>query len=174
MANTMARPEAILELTRFQLDFESRLVRLNPEGRRQTKKYRPTVPMTETIMPWLRKVKGNHVITYHGGPIRSVKKVFQRLPEDIVALPKRVTPYSIRHTMAKELRRRGVPPWEVQGMLGHKMGGYRTTEVYAKYDPSYLSVARVTIDAIMADIQARMKKRQIILPTEPVLVTVAG
>jgi hypothetical protein len=32
----------------------------------------------------------------------------------------------------------------------------------------------VTIDAIMADIQARMKKRQIILPTEPVLVTVAG
>ncbi len=174
MANTMGRPEAILELTRFQLDFESRLVRLNPEGRRQTKKYRPTVPMTETITPWLRKVKGNHVITYHGGPIRSVKKVFQRLPEDIVGLPKRVTPYSIRHTMAKELRRRGVPPWEVQGMLGHKMGGYRTTEIYAKYDPSYLSVARVTIDAIMADIQARMKKRQIILPTEPLLVTVAG
>jgi len=41
MANTMARPEAILELRREQLDFEHRLIRLNPEGRKQTKNIAP-------------------------------------------------------------------------------------------------------------------------------------
>ena len=170
MANTMARPEAVLELTRFQLDFESKLVRLNPDGRRQTKKYRPTVPMTNTLLPWLQRLKTNYVITYHGERVHSVKKTFQRFPTHIKGLPVRVSPYSIRHTMAKELRRRGVPPWEVQGMLGHKHAGLRTTEIYAKYDPTYLSAARVAIDAVMADIEAKMKKRKIILPLQPQLV----
>jgi integrase len=173
MANTMARPEAVLELTRFQLDFDSKLIRLNPEGRKQTKKYRPTVPMTNTLLPWLQKVKTNYVITYHGDRVHSVKKTFQRLPASVKGLPKGVSPYSIRHTMAKELRRRGVPPWEVQGMLGHKHAGLRTTEIYAKYDPSYLSAARVAIDAVMTDIEAKMTKRKIILPTQPLVVVAA-
>lgn len=168
MANTMARPEAVMELTRFQLDFENRLVRLNREGRKQTKKYRPTVPMSDTLLPWLKQGKTNYVVTYHGDRTHSVKKSFQRI--DVKGLPARVTPYNIRHTMAKELRRRGVPPWEIQGMLGHKMGGYRTTEIYAKYDPTYLSAARTAIDAVMADIDAKMKKRKLILPTQPQLV----
>ncbi len=174
MANTMARPEAVLELTRFQLDFESKLVRLNPEGRKQTKKYRPTVPMTNTLLPWLQKVKTNYIVTYHGGRVFSVKKAFQRLPKIAKGLPERISPYCIRHTMAKELRRRGVPPWEVQGMLGHKAAGLRTTEIYAKYDPSYLSAARVAIDEVMADINAKMTKRKIILPNQPQLVAVGA
>ena len=174
MANTMARPEAVMELTPFQFDFENRLVRLNPEGRKQTKKYRPTVPMSDTVLPWLQKVKTNYVIMYHGDRTRSVKKTFQRLAGEIKGLPPRVTPYNIRHTMAKELRRRGVPPWEIQGMLGHKMGGYRTTEIYAKYDPAYLSAARVAIDAVMADIEKKMKKRKLILPSQPQLAAVGN
>jgi len=158
-----------MELTRFQLDFDNRLVRLNPEGRKQTKKYRPTVPMTDTILPWLRQVKTNYIVTYHGDRTHSVKKTFQRLGPKIKGLPPRVTPYNIRHTMAKELRRRGVPPWEIQGMLGHKMGGYRTTEIYAKYDPTYLSAARIAIDAVMVEIEAKMTQRKLILPSQPLL-----
>jgi integrase len=172
-ANSMARPEPLLELTRFQLDFESKLVKLNPEGRKQTKKYRPTVPMTDTLMPWLQKIKTNHVIQYHGHRIFSVRKAFQRMPAEIKGLPERVTPYSIRHTMAKELRRRGVSPWEIQGMLGHKAAGLRTTEIYAKYDPSYLSEARVAIDAIMAEIDSHMIKRRLILSDKP-SIAIAG
>ena len=46
-------------------------------------------------------------------------------------------PYTIRHTMATELRKRGVPPWEVSGMLGHR-SEHKTTEIYAHYAPDYL------------------------------------
>ena len=45
---TMARPGAILDLREGpQIDRARRLIDLNPPGRRQTKKYRPVVPMTE-------------------------------------------------------------------------------------------------------------------------------
>ena len=50
-----------------------------------------------------------------------------------------VSPYTLRHTMATELRKRGVPAWEVAGLLGHKAGSYRTTEIYAKFGPDYLA-----------------------------------
>ena len=50
------------------------------------------------------------------------------------------------------------------------MRGYRTTDIYAKYDPRYLSIVRATTDAV----QARIKKRTIILPTEPTLAVVAA
>ena len=166
MTNTMARPEAILELHRDQLDFEHRLIRLNPEGRKQTKKYRPTVPMTDTVEPWLKRMKEDHVITYHGKTIKSVKKTFHRLKKED-GLPDDFSPYSIRHTMAKELRKRGVPPWELQGMLGHKAGGFRTTEIYAKYDPSYMSTARQAIDDIMKEVQEKCNT-QIILNNQEI------
>ena len=55
--------------------------------------------------------------------------------------------------MATELRRRGVSVWEVAGMLGHKTAGYRTTEIYAKYDPDYLGQAVKAIDAYFIELQ---------------------
>ena len=55
-----------------------------------------------------------------------------------------VTPCSIRKTLAKEMRARGVPWEEVKGWLGHKIPG--VTEVYAEFDPNYLNVGRRAID----------------------------
>ena len=55
--------------------------------------------------------------------------------------------------MATELRRRGMSVWEVAGMLGHKTAGYRTTKVYAKYDPDYLGQAVKAIDAYFIELQ---------------------
>ncbi|MEI9996882.1 MAG: tyrosine-type recombinase/integrase [Rhizomicrobium sp.] len=130
--------------------------------------------MTNTLLPWLQKVKSNYVVTYHGDRVFSVKKAFQRLLKIAKGLPERISPYCIRHTMAKELRRRGVPPREVQGMLGHKAAGLRTTEIYAKYDPSYLRAARLAINEVMADINARTTKRNIVLPSQPKLVVVGS
>ncbi|MEI9996909.1 MAG: hypothetical protein WDM91_20110 [Rhizomicrobium sp.] len=59
-------------------------------------------------------------------------------------------------------------------MLGHKAAGLRTTEIYAKYDPSYLRAARLAIDEVMADINARTTKRNIVLPSQPKLVVVGS
>ncbi len=46
-------------------------------------------------------------------------------------LDPRITPYSFRHTNSKYARKKGVPKWEVEGLLGHRAGGARATETYA-------------------------------------------
>lgn len=146
--STLGRPGAVLDLQLFQCDFENRLIHLNPLGRKQTKKYRPTVPMVNMLLPILRAAKGPHVIQYQGRRLYSIRKAFRRAC-DASELGKDVTPYTIRHTMATELRKRGVPQWEVSGMLGHKTGG--TSEIYAKFDPDYLGQAARAIDAYFAE-----------------------
>ena len=57
----------------------------------------------------------------------------------------------MRHRLATELRARGVPEWECAGWLGHSTP-YRTTEIYARYRPDYLSQARAAIDAWVEEI----------------------
>jgi hypothetical protein len=59
-----------------------------------------------------------------------------------------VTAYTIRHTIAAEMRKRGVPVWEVAGFLGHS-SGYKTTERYAKFG---LAGAVRAIDGYFADL----------------------
>ena len=48
---TGARPEAILQLNRFQCDLERGTINLNPPGRVQTKKRRPILPMAGLAAP---------------------------------------------------------------------------------------------------------------------------
>ncbi|MCG7985650.1 MAG: site-specific integrase [Candidatus Thiodiazotropha lotti] len=148
--NTLARPEAILELKRFQVDIENRLIQLNPPGREQTKKRRPTLPITDALMPWLQQTKTESLVSWNGKPIKSIKKGFQRIRER-AQLGSDLVPYTIRHTMATELRKRGVPAWEVAGFLGHKTEGI--TERYAKFSPDYLSKARLSIDDFFEELQ---------------------
>jgi hypothetical protein len=62
-----------------------------------------------------------------------------------------VTAYTIRHTVAAEMRKRGVPVWEVAGFLGHS-SGYRTTERYAKFGPDHLAEAVRAIDGYFEDL----------------------
>ncbi|MEW8000999.1 MAG: site-specific integrase [Candidatus Thiodiazotropha sp.] len=153
--NTLARPEAILELKRFQIDLENRLIRLNPPGREQTKKRRPTLPITDTLMPWLQQAKTESLVSWNGKSIKSIKKGFQRIRER-AGLGTDLVPYTIRHTMATELRKRGVPAWEVAGFLGHKSEGI--TERYAKFSPDYLSKARRSIDEYFVELQPYVKR----------------
>ena len=42
----------------------------------------------------------------------------------------------------------------VRRIMGHRLPGYGTTEIYAKYRPDYLSAAAEAIDAFMSE--ARM------------------
>ena len=149
MLNTLARPEAALELAPAQIDHQDRLVRLNPPGRKQTKKFRATVPLTDTLRPLLQVKDVPAFVMWNEKPIKSVKKSFA-LAVEKAGLPDDITPYSLRHTMAKELRKRGVPVWEVQGMLGHRVPG--VTENYAEFDPDYLGKGRQAIDAYFTEL----------------------
>jgi integrase len=147
--NTLGRPEAILDLAPWQIDLEARLIHLNPRGRRQTKKYRPVVPITNTVLPFVSNLTAARIVNWHGKPIDSIKKGFRAIVRRAGLSPD-VTPYVLRHTMATELRRRGVPAWEVQGFLGHKVDP--VTEVYAKFDPTYLSLGAKAIDAYFTEL----------------------
>lgn len=171
--NTLSRPEALFDLQPFQVDLDRRLIALNPPGRAQTKKHRPTLPVTDTLLPWLTDWAGSryYVQWYEGqtAPIDSIKTTWRRLRADAEALLRKadknhrgltdVVPYTIRHSMATELRRRGVPQWEVAGMLGHRTGG--TTETYARFAPDYLGQAAKAIDDYMNELQPLVKRELI-------------
>ena len=59
----------------------------------------------------------------------------------------------LRHAVASELRRRGVPGWVVSGLIGHKKGkAAATTGGYAKHDPAYFGKARKALDAWLTDL----------------------
>ena len=157
MLNTLARPDAVFDLSPAQVSIEDRLINLNPKGRKQTKKFRPKVPLTATLLPYITAKQVDRFVMWRGKPVKSIKKTFA-LAVQRAGLPSEITPYSLRHTMAKELRKRSVPPWEVEGMLGHRRKG--VTEDYAVYDPSYLSKGREAIDRYFAELGLPLKPAQ--------------
>jgi Site-specific recombinase XerD len=147
--NTLGRPDAILDLAPAQVDLDDLRINLNPKGRKQTKKYRPIVPITDTLLPFVQMRNVSRFVLWHGKPVDRIQQGFKTVVR-AAGLNDAITPYSLRHTMAVELRKRGVPLWEVQGLLGHRQPG--VTETYAVYAPDYLSQGREAIDAYFADL----------------------
>ena len=152
---TLARPGAILELTWFGIDLDRRRIDFHPPGRLQTNKRRPVAPICDNLHQYLAGIEreSGHVVSYAGRRLDSIKTAFRKARAK-AGLQAEVSPYCIRHTMAVWLRERGVPEWECAGIMGHRLPGYGTTEIYAKYRPDYLSAAADAIDAFMTE--ARM------------------
>ena len=82
--------------------------------------------------------------------MHAIKKAFKAAAKR--AGLERVSPYCLRHTMATELRARGVPEWETMVFLVHKSQA-RTTERYARFRPDYLGHAAKAIDAYFAELR---------------------
>lgn len=146
--NTLARPDAITDLTWGKID-ESGLIDFLPVGRRQNKKFRPTVPASPTLAGWLGKWghEHDHVITYKQLPIVNPKTAIKKTAA--TAGLDDVTPYTLRRTMARLLRAEGVPLADIGAMLGHKTPGFNTTEIYADADPNYLKTVTDGIERIL-------------------------
>ena len=149
MLGTAARPDAVLELRRDQIDFEHGLIHLNPQQRAQTKKYRPSVKLPNALRQHLGE--DETIIAYRGRPIRSVKTAWRDL-RNACGLDDQVNPYSLRHTIARHMRAAGVPAWEVSAQLGHKQPGMGITEIYAPFAPDYLANAVIAIDSLLEEV----------------------
>jgi integrase len=172
MSNTLCRPGAALSLTKAQVDFEHDLVHLNPKGRKQNKKYRPIVRLTPTLktillneearqIAWAKKhgiedFKFTHYVLYKRKAVKNVKTSFRSMvegagfvvEEEGEEMRQPITPYSIRHTLSRELRKARVPTEEIGIYLGHRpKGSARTTSIYAPYDPDYLAEAAAVVEA---------------------------
>jgi len=150
LLGTLARPEAALELTDAQCDLEHGLIDLNPPGKARTKKRRPVVPIPDFLRPWIEAAEGP-VVAYRGRAVAKVNKTFRTIREE-AGLGADVVPYTIRHTVATELRARGVPELEIAGLLGHAMPNIRTTGRYAKFRPDYYGQARRALDDLANEI----------------------
>lgn len=150
---TGARPGAILEMQACQLDFTSRLILLNPPGREQNKKRRPTLPMPSFLLELAWRIEPGYVINYDGAPYsrNGWRALFGALARR--AGLQGVSPYTIRHTVATELHRRGVPPGEVAAFMGHSaVSSFGTTGRYMHYQPDYLKSAAAALDHYLREI----------------------
>lgn len=153
---TDCRGDAARDLRPGQIDAQAKLVQLNPPGRKQTKKYRPVVPLIPTLEAVLaRESPKDTYVNWHKKPIGSIKNSWRKIRNN-AGLPRWFAPKVIRHTVATEMRRRGVPAWEVSGQIGHRKAG--TSEIYAKFDPDYLGKAAKALEDMMQEIAAMVPK----------------
>ena len=155
---TGARPSSIMDLHSNQIDLDHALIDLNPPGRTQTKKIRPSVKLPRQLVP---HVVSGWQLTFRNKPLSSIKTSW-RNHRTTCGFDMQVNPYSIRHTIARHLRASGVPAWEVGAQLGHKKRENSITEIYAPMDPSYLGKSLAAIEQFMDELLEDPSKRPLI------------
>lgn len=135
---TMARPSAILELTWDRVDWDRKLLDLNPAGRVQTLKRRPVVALNDEASGALAEAycarQTNFVIERGGKPIKCIKKAFSAATERSGI---KATAYTLRHTGAVWAAESGISMSELAQFMGHRDSS-TTERHYARYSPHYL------------------------------------
>lgn len=127
-----------------------RVMNLLPRGEQQTKKRRPIVPVARQAWDWLDGETGQLV------PVADISSTWTRmqqalgLPGDGQAGPKLIR-RSVATLVRSRIDRRDVP--ELEMFLGHRAIS-ATTDLYAPFDPEYLSRARAAIESVVDDIEA--------------------
>lgn len=137
---TAARKTALQRLTWFQVDLERRLIQLNPEGRRQTKKRRPTLPIADDLYPVLVAEKAKATSEYVLGDCGSIRTGFEaavkRAGLGSEDPRKKVTPHTLRHTWATWAAQSGVPMEQIAAVLGDTL--QTVIKNYIHWAPDYL------------------------------------
>lgn len=169
--NTWARPEAIHDLNFFeQINYEYGLVEMNPAGRVQTKKVRPTIRLTENLKAWALYWNEAYPIHWRGERAKSAKKTIKSALK--AAGFEERSRYDLRSFMSTHARRMKLPGGRRMDneqksiWLGHKLAtGSSTSDYYMELDPDYLQEAKEAIDLIILEINQHMKIRSLIAPT---------
>lgn len=144
---TAARKQAILDLTWSRVDFEVGMIHYAVPGRKKTKKRRVSVPISSALLPVLRQMHEERIGDYVMDHTGDVWASFQLVVEEagLVApdaapraagAPARSTgifPHVLRHTAATHMVRKGVPLYDVAGILGDTIA--TTEKTYAKHCP---------------------------------------
>ena len=116
---TAARRNAILELTKDQVDMVQRRINFNPPGRAQTKKRRVAVPISDWLYPIMARAMeeappGKLLL----GP-GEIRTSFENAVERAGLTD--VTPHTLRHTWACWAAQAGVSLYEIAGVLGDSL-----------------------------------------------------
>ena len=165
---TMARPDSVVDICvapdREQWHPGSPSLDLNPFGREQTKKYRPTIPVVGPLGEWLaaeyaayqrldaseRKGAG-YLVNYYGRSVLDVDTAWHTMLVNL-GLPttREWKPYLLRHSLSTIARNRGVAKWDLEGFMGHDASS--TTEIYAV---SSFDTVKRALEEVLGEIDAR-------------------
>lgn len=143
---TAGREQALLELTWDRVDFEIGVIDLAVPGRKQTKKRRAAVPISDSLRPILERAHRERIndrVLMHGGAIwptvQSIVVHAGLAPRQKVATSKKpkatgISPHVFRHSAATHMARSGVPIFTIAKILGNSIKVVE--EAYAKYNPA--------------------------------------
>ncbi len=109
------------------------MIHFNPEGRAQTRKHRPSVPISDRLFLVLQRAyderTGPHVLDTPGKINDALTRLAAR------AKVAGVTPHVLRHTAATHMARRNVSLWIIAKLLGNTLD--QVEKVYAKWQPGF-------------------------------------
>ena len=149
---TWARPDAVLDIStdpaRRQWKPEASVLSLNPHGRRQTRKYRATLPVPRQFAPHLNQTKGFYI------PVKSIRSAWDSMAAELKLPDKgeagtKLIRRSVSHMVRQII---GEEHW-VQGeiFLGHHKT--KVSDVYALRQPSNLGLALAATESIIDEIE---------------------
>ena len=165
--NTWARPEAITQSDfSRQANFDTGLLNLNPPGRVQNRKFRPTIKITDNLRGWLLHWRLPRPILFHGEPVAEISpKTFKKFA--IKAGVPEMVRYSLRHfmnTRAMRVPRHIRPDREERAVwMGHPDTNHSQTQHYERFDPDYLKACAAATDAIMIELN-QLTSRSLFAP----------
>lgn len=149
-----SRSTAGIEISGSSIDLDAGTIDLLLDDSEQTNKYRATVKLPTFIRAIY--CEGNLCSQTDKVPNLNNLRNREWIPtREAAGVKSTVTPYSVRHGMAKWLRACSVDPWHVSAQLGHKRKGSEITEVYAEFDPTYLSDVLEAIEGYFAVIHSK-------------------
>ncbi len=152
MIGTACRPEAALAFDPL-VQWKDGLIDTHPEGAPRTKKHNPVVAAAPALAKMLDDWRQQTLAEGKDNPPPKSRGRAWRTMRRALELPVQYIPKTIRHTVATELRRRGVPAEQISVLLGHRPADLeRMTAVYAKYDPRYLAEAVTALQALLMEV----------------------
>ncbi|WP_375197991.1 hypothetical protein [Sphingobium sp.] len=162
---TIARPSSVVDISvqpaRQQWWPGSATIDLNPAGRRQTKKFRPMLPVLPLLDRWLcaeyadwlavedgLKPSRGWLVNYYGRGIQDVDRAWDTMLGALdYPTGREWRSYVLRHSLATLCRNRGAERWDLEGFMGHRAPSQ--TEVYAMGEfPSVQKALQGIIDEL--------------------------
>lgn len=150
---TGQRLEAILSLRWKQVDWKQGVVWFSDHGLgfAERRKGRGDVPISAGLKLILEQHRNDSpfvMVSERGCRFRDINRRHWRQIITEAGVPD-LTPHNLRHTVATNLLRDGVPLLDVSKLLGHANTAI-TEKVYLQYQPSFLTAAVGKLDTLVA------------------------